>query len=457
MTFTYSGSAPVVGELYTITLLDTVTGILTQVGAGDVTNLAATFCFTYGNKEYLLASEKVFFSEIGEPTKWNNPNGIGNGNVTMTDQFSTPENLVAIAPYQGRLAFFSRQTTQIWQVDADPANWAQLQVMQNIGCVAPLSVQPLGNLDVLFLSDGGVRSLRARDSSLNAYVDDVGSPIDSYVATLVDAAFTGVTVVYTTGVFTDVAHGLAEGAAVEFKAGTLPGGLAENTTYFVRDVTDDTFKIASYPEGLALVFTVSNGASIMYRKSLGGACAIVEPVSGQYWLYFDGVIYALSYYPSAKVQAWSKLLPTLGASQATAFVPSKFTVWRGRVYCRAVDNLGDPYIICYGDPDGGSASYDDAVVTAELPWMALKTPGTRKTAEGLSVAITGAWTFKGCMDPQSAPIYETITSITGTSFDINRIAWTAQGTHLKIQAITTGSTAAVLSSLLVNYEQNEEM
>ena len=37
------------------------------------------------------------------------------------------------------------------------------------------------DLDVLFLNYNGIRSLRVRDSSLNAYVNDIGSPIDANI------------------------------------------------------------------------------------------------------------------------------------------------------------------------------------------------------------------------------------------------------------------------------------
>ena len=64
---------------------------------------------------------------------------------------------------------------------ANPATWQQQQVLENIGTFAGQTVKTVGDFDVFFLSDTGVRSLRTLNITLNAYVDDLGSPIDSLV------------------------------------------------------------------------------------------------------------------------------------------------------------------------------------------------------------------------------------------------------------------------------------
>lgn len=179
-TFTFGGTF-VTGDNYTIILTDTATGLQTQIGAGNVTGIIPNYCFVFQNKVYVLAGSSVYFTALGQPTVFNDPNGTGNGFVTMSDYFSTPENLTAIASYQGRLAFFARGAIQIWSVTANPATWQQQQVMENIGTFAGRSVQTVGDFDVFFLSDTGVRSLRTLNITLNAYVDDLGSPIDSLV------------------------------------------------------------------------------------------------------------------------------------------------------------------------------------------------------------------------------------------------------------------------------------
>jgi hypothetical protein len=58
----------------------------------------------------------------------------------------------------------------------------------------------------------------------------------------------------TTDVFTCTAHGLSNGDQVTFKlsSGTLPTGLSTTTTYYVRDVAANTFKVSATAGGAAL-------------------------------------------------------------------------------------------------------------------------------------------------------------------------------------------------------------
>lgn len=96
----------------------------------------------------------------------------------MSDEYGGSEELTGLGVYQNNLAVFARWTTQIWYVDPDDTGNRQLQVLDNIGCIAPKSVVSVGDIDVFFLSDTGIRSLRARDSSNAAFISDVGTPVD---------------------------------------------------------------------------------------------------------------------------------------------------------------------------------------------------------------------------------------------------------------------------------------
>lgn len=257
--FTVGGTwAP--NDTITITLTNNTSHLQTQIGAGYVTGIIPTYCFTFNEKVYALASATAYFSAVNDATTWNNPTGNNNGFVELSNWYATAENLVAASPYQGRLAFFSRFTTQIYIIDADPAKWQQQQILQNIGTLAPFSVQNLGDLDVMFLSDTGIRSLRARDLTLNAFVNDLGSPIDQ----------------------------------------------------------------------LVLANIAANGTTLSSE-----AQSVVDPATGRYWLYLNGTIYVLSYYPTNQVTAWSTYLPTYDAMgslllTATAASTSQINlVWGG--------------------------------------------------------------------------------------------------------------------------------
>src|SRR5207253_3062621 len=120
-----------------------------------------------------------------EPTIWweatDPPTHPGFGYKNMSNQTAGSETLTALGRYQNLMAVFSRRAIQIWYLDPDWLQNVQKQVLENIGTYAPKSVVPFGDIDVFFLSDSGVRSLRARDSSNQSGVADVGTAVDEYL------------------------------------------------------------------------------------------------------------------------------------------------------------------------------------------------------------------------------------------------------------------------------------
>jgi hypothetical protein len=163
------------GDLFSVFLADT------EFGAGRVAGLQSERPIkNHKNKMYAAHEATLLFSGIAEPTKWK-AGDTGSGAIDMSSQSSGFEDITAISVYQNNLAVFSRNATQIWFVDPDPDANTQLQVLENIGTRSPNSVVGFGDSDVFFLSDTGVRSLRARDSSNAAAISDVGTPVDTMI------------------------------------------------------------------------------------------------------------------------------------------------------------------------------------------------------------------------------------------------------------------------------------
>ena len=179
-TLTFGGTWATAEE-FSMIFTDSLSGLQTLVGAGNVTGFVPSYVFTYNNKVYALGGPTIYFSAANLPTTWNDPNAAGNGYVTMINWWSTPEPIVCAQPFQGYLAFFSRWNIQIWSVATNPSSWQIVQQLPNAGVVAPLSARALGLLDVMFLSDTGFRSLRVRDYALTGFISDIGSPVDAFV------------------------------------------------------------------------------------------------------------------------------------------------------------------------------------------------------------------------------------------------------------------------------------
>jgi hypothetical protein len=149
-------------------------------GATRVTNSKGVAALTYKTKAHLASGSSLFFSGVNQPTKWGQ-DGVGAGFINMSNNNGGNEVLTAVALYQGNVASFSRRTIQLWSIDTDPANNRQGQILANTGSFGQKSVISVGDIDVFYLSDSGVRSIRARDSSNSAVVNDVGTPIDGLV------------------------------------------------------------------------------------------------------------------------------------------------------------------------------------------------------------------------------------------------------------------------------------
>ena len=451
---TFAGSW-VTEDEYTLTLIFPQTGVVETFGAGALTNQQINFLYTYKDKMNVLASIRWYFSALGNSAKFNDLEGIGNGNISLANNQGISEDLTAMVLYKNRMAVFSPNSVQIWQVDSNPENYVLLQTLQSTGTEAPLSVQALGMLDALYLS-GGVRSLQAKETSLDAAVLDIGSPINQLIIASIDA------------------------------------GIAQSS-----------------------------------------ACSVVEPVSKQYWLYFGGKIYVLSYFTASKIIAWStftpnaclsaelnglafdgngeisiglvvsgsvgicyyrkgnstsletptetltnsgyfQLAPPVGSITVngtpgalftgevfyvnvfSSFTPVKMVSYQGVVYILGSNNR----VYTYGGETG--ILYDCTQPVFELPWLDDGSPMTHKQLLAIDAAVSGKWTLEAGADPTSGTLSTIFTpgsdsnpdQMVDSTFDLLRISCELQGTHFKLKA--TGSATSYkklkLSGLHVLYK-----
>jgi hypothetical protein len=390
------------GDNWTFELLDGLSGLQTQVGFGYASGVQPTFCFTFNDKIYVLGGDSVYCSAVGSPTTFNDPNALGDGFLELLNTQSSSETLLAMAQFQGYIAFWTRWSIQVWSINADLGQWQLIQSIPNMGTLSGRSVKSLGTgLDDLFLSDSGIRSLRVREVTLAGVIVDIGSPIDAFV-----------------------------------KKALLAG----------------------------------NG---------GTACAVVEPLEGNYICYINPggaglaqamqAIFCLSYFPSNKVVAWSTWDATDSASNY--FIPQGFEIYKGQVWAYGLDNNGAPAIYQYGGPN--NETYDATVCTAITPFMDGKTPGILKKSFGFEVVINAeypslidtanaayaTWSMYATMNPQSVDannlpqdwcpnsIYTGKTS----TYDIDRMKFSDIGTHVSVKLVTSGTGPASLGSLTWHY------
>jgi hypothetical protein len=140
-----------------------------------------TSAYSFKNRLFIANNDRFNFSALQNALGWEQQD-VGAGFIPFNTNNSGPSDVcLSFGSLQGRLAVLGRNNVQLWTTDADPDNFLLNQPLANIGTLAPLSVQSLGDYDVLFLADSGVRSLRSLQTTLNAFVNDIGSPIDEAI------------------------------------------------------------------------------------------------------------------------------------------------------------------------------------------------------------------------------------------------------------------------------------
>jgi hypothetical protein len=169
------------GDKYSIIIVDPASPSQPyQFGFNRVGGVQPTFSATYKGKEYVAAGSTLYFSKLNDATKWGTYE-LGSGFIDMSNNFGGREDLTGFGAYQGYVAIFTRRNCQLWFFDPDPASNAQKQILDNTGCLAPGSVASVGAVDMFYLADNGIRSLRARENTDAAYANDIGSPVDQLV------------------------------------------------------------------------------------------------------------------------------------------------------------------------------------------------------------------------------------------------------------------------------------
>jgi hypothetical protein len=441
-TETVSGSW-LTGDRISIGLTNPITGIETLIGAGSASGIKPYFCFTFSQKVYVLSGATAYFSAIDDPTKWNDPAGAGNGFVETSNFFAAPENLFAIAPYQGRLLLAARRCVQIWQTDPDPVNYALTQTLPNIGTIAKLSVKAIGDMDVYLLADNGVRSVRVRDASNNAIIADVGTPVDMLIQAILQtltndqkAASCGAVEPSSNRYWCFIPNTSdANGVGKIFVFSYFPSSQIAAWSQY-----DPSYQVAVTPA--SKTYTVAPGARYVWTKGSNETAL----TCGTQVLTKSGSFIVAAAVTTAVVTCTS-INGTL--TRTTYFTPVKFTEYNGQVYCRASD--GSVYL--YGGSD--NVTYDNCGVLATTPYYDSQSPATRKDFESVDAAFEGTWIVQAGAD-YMVGTFKTVYSNTQPSFMYQKIGWGARGTHYAFSMTEDGNGYARFASIIAGMKPGEE-
>lgn len=156
-----------------------------------------------------VASRRIF-STAGSLVEWStlisatNPNGAtdwhsnsglatGTGFINVSNDAEGSERLLGCGRYMlNQMAAMTRRNIRVYNLDTDATKIGLIQPVDNTGTRAARSILGFGSVDLFYLSDSGIRSLRPRDTTNAAFVDDIGTPIDTFVRDHMDSLSDGV-------------------------------------------------------------------------------------------------------------------------------------------------------------------------------------------------------------------------------------------------------------------------
>jgi hypothetical protein len=143
-----------------------------------------TSAMVYKNRIYVAAYNIVRYCQINDYDDFTDATASSGAGFFTVAGTQGASRIVALAPYQDRVAIFARDFVVTYFLEADATQNAFDQNIGETGTESAGSVIAYGNRDLFYLDEIGVRSLQARDSSNTATVNDIGTLIDPYISSL---------------------------------------------------------------------------------------------------------------------------------------------------------------------------------------------------------------------------------------------------------------------------------
>jgi hypothetical protein len=212
-----------------------------------------------------------------------------------------------------------------------------------------------------------------------------------------------------------------------------------------RDATDAAFVTdPGNPIDSLLVETIR-----LLGDEAAEAKAIIDPIDGRYWLAIGDRIYVLSYFPGAKITAWSWYEP--------GFTVDDFSIDNGKVYVRSGDT-----VYLYGGDDGDtydSQGTDFYEAVAELPFQSTKRIADDKTLVGYDIACTNAWLIKVLTDPRNENRFVVLGTVDETTYSNLSHPASGDGSHFAMSMTCTAPGPATINNLALwlEDEQSEQV
>lgn len=167
---------PQAADLFTITINGVSYSATMRAAA------TGTSAFVHKKRMWSPANTLWNFSALLAADDWANVDpAAGAGFINISQESEGAERLVGAAPYGTQVAVFSRDSVHTYNVSTNASETSIVTTLGNTGAVSARAIVPYGNLDVFYLDQNGVRSLRAHEQTGEAFASDIGSPVDPFL------------------------------------------------------------------------------------------------------------------------------------------------------------------------------------------------------------------------------------------------------------------------------------
>jgi len=331
---------------------------------------AGTSVYVFKKRVYSTAGSLLRYSALSAPTDWTtaSPTSTGAGLINLSSDSDGSQQVLDAATYQGSTAIFGRDTIRIYTLSADADENTIADTLEQTGTLAAHSVVAYGNLDVFYLDESGIRSIRTRDGYDAAYVSDVGSAIDAFVQ----------------------------------------------------------------------AYMVTAGEEAVSR-----AIAVIDVLDGRYWLAIDERIFALSYYPSSKITAWSYIEP--------GFEVEELVRVGKRIYARSGTT-----IYLYGGTAGTTYPSDNEQnIVAETVFMSANDPAGRKRINGFDMGGQNDWYVELLVDPDDTTKAIPVGTVNCVTYNLDAIKVPGHAALVALRFTCDEGGDASLSNFALHYDKGK--
>jgi hypothetical protein len=184
------------------------------------------------------------------------------------------------------------------------------------------------------------------------------------------------------------------------------------------------------------------------EEEIAAAVGVVEPIDGRFWLGIKNRIYVLSYFPAAKISAWSYY--------EVEFEVKHFAKVGSRIYVRGTED-GTDFLYLYGGASNDTyPGVDVDICLIELPYFSAENPASFKELLGFDIIGTNSWKVEILPDPANEATIVNQGIASGTTYGKPRYGVTGVSALFAVNLTCSAAGQATLSALAMHYAGTHE-